>query len=299
MTLNESRKKVCKFMFAAKRSRVHKIRVGMAGIAAVVSLLFLSLYPVAVGAVDAKPGEQIAAGQPRVAGTEPTEFQIPASKLIGTKVINQKNEMVGKVSDIIITNDKGIIPYVVVAFGEVLDLTAEELFVIPFEALKHGHRDGICVLDVNIVKELPGDKEKSDWLEVSEDETAVKTEESPLGDYWVEPKVEGNTKVEHYSKALSANAILGADVKNKAGEEVGKLDELIVDLNEGLVVNTVFSADGVFGVGGEHYLLPWKMLTHSREEGKLIANVDKKMLETMPRYEGEKEPASPPPVPGS
>jgi sporulation protein YlmC with PRC-barrel domain len=286
-------------MFASKRSREGNPRLEVAGIVAALTLLFLSLSPVAFGAEIGKPGEVATVGHPRTAGTQPTEHQIPASELIGTNVKNEKDEVVGKVSDIIITNDNGKIPYVVVAFGKPFDFTADELFAIPLSALKHDHEKGVCVLNVNMVKELPGDKEKHEWLEVSEDKTTVQTQESPLGDYWVEPPAKADAKVEHRSKALSANAILGAAIKNKAGEDVGKLDELIVDLHEGFIVNTVFAAGGVLGIGAEHYLLPWKMLTHSKEEGKLIANVDKQMLESMPRYEGENKPASSPPLPGS
>jgi sporulation protein YlmC with PRC-barrel domain len=280
-------------------SKEGSTRPEIAGVVAAMTILFLFLCPAAIGAEKVTAGEKGTPGQPRVAGTQPKEHQIPASELIGTSVKNQKDEVVGEVNDIIIVNDNGQIPYVVVAFGKTFDFTADELFAIPFTALKHEHEKGVCVLNVDMVKELPGDKDKPDWLEVSEDETSVQTEESPLGDFWVEPPAEGDAKVEHRSKALSAKAILGADILNKAGEEVGKLYELIVDLDKGGVVNTVFVAGGTFGVGGEHYLLPWKFLTHSREEGKLIANVDKQMLESMPRYEGEDKPASAPPAPGS
>ena len=266
---------------------------------AALTILCVSLCPAVIGAEKVTAGDKGTPGEPRVAGTQPMEHQLPASELIGTSVKNQKDEVVGEVNDVIIVNDNGQIPYVVVAFGQAFDFTADELFAIPFTALNHEHEKGVCVLNVDMVKELPGDKDKPDWLEVSEDETSVQTEESPLGDYWVEPPAEGDAKVEHRSKALSAKTILGSDIKSSAGQDIGKLHELIVDLDAGVVVNTVFVAGGTLGVGSEHYLLPWKFLTHSREEGKLIANVDKQMLESMPRYEGESEPASAPPVPGS
>ena len=286
-------------MFQTKKSKEGNLRLEVAGVVALLTVLLFSICPAAVGAENDKPGEAATVGEARIAGTQPTAYQIPASELIGTSVKNDKDELVGEVSDIIIVNDNGRIPYVVVTFGEAFDFTADELFAIPFSALTHSREDGVCILNVSMVKELPGDKEKADWLDVSEDETDVQSEESALGDYWVEPPVEGDAKVEHRSKALSAKAILGAEMLNKDGGEVGELDDLIVDLNEGFVVNTVFTAGGVLGFGGEHYLLPWKFLTHSREEGKLIANVDKKMLESMPRYEGEKEPASAPPKPAA
>lgn len=288
-------------MFKTSRSTEVSTHQERRGIVALLTLLSLALYPTMVGADALKPGEKPLAAHVRTAGSEPLAHQIPASELIGSDVKNQLDEVVGKVSDIIIVNDNGKIPFAVVSFGGIFASTGEELFAIPLSALKHNHEDGVCVLNLNMVKEAPGDKEKKEWLEVSEDENDVQTDESPLGEYWVEPPSTNaaDAKPGHQSKALSAVAILGAEIKNKNGEAVGELDELIVDLDEGFIVNTVFVAGGVLGVGAEHYLLPWKSLTHSREEGTLIANVDQKMLESMPRYEGEEEPASPPPAPGS
>lgn len=228
-----------------------------------------------------------------------SNHQIAASTLIGTDVKNQKNEVVGEVKDIIILNDSGDVPYVVVDFAGALDFSGDEIFAIPFEALKHEHEDGVCVLNVDMVKELPGDKEKADWMEVEEKDSDTAPDGQVIGDYWVEPTGDKNAKGEHRSKALSAQAIIGSEIHNKAGEEVGELHELLVDLDSRAIAYTVFAAGGVLGIGDEHYLMPWKSLTHSREEGKLIANVDKAMLEGMPRYEGEDEAASPPPAPGS
>lgn len=272
-----------------------KPRFEMTSFFAAFSILALSLFPMANAA---EKDSAKTTGQDRPAGAEAMDHQLPVSDLIGANVKNLKNEEVGEIKDIIVRSDNGEVPFAVVDFGGAFDFTGEDLFAIPFSALEHSHEDGECILNVDMVKELPGEKQKTEWLEVSDDKDPQRGE-TPLGDYWVEPPSDAQAKVEHRTKALSANAILGAMVQNSAGEEVGALDELIVDLDEGVVVNTVFAAGGVLGIAQEHYLLPWKSLSHSRENGKLVANVTKEMLESMPRYEGENEPPSPPPSPES
>jgi hypothetical protein len=57
-----------------------------------------------------------------------------ASKIIGSSVVNEANDAVGKVDDIIIGED-GKTPYVVLAVGGFLGI-GDKLVVLPYEQLK-------------------------------------------------------------------------------------------------------------------------------------------------------------------
>lgn len=208
---------------------------------------------------------------------------VPASEIIGSEVRNQNKESVGEVSDIIIDGNSGEVPFAVVDFGGTLDF-GEELFAIPWKAFTHDHEEGVCVLNMTMMKESPNEEEKRDWKEVKEGKTLGESEDL-IGDYWVEASPEDQQKPKHSSNALSANTILGAPVKNQSGEEVGTLDNVILDFDQGVISNTVFATGGILGIGEEKHLLPWKSFTYSREKETLMADLTKEKVESAPVYD--------------
>lgn len=210
------------------------------------------------------------------------KHEIPATELIGSEVKNQNKEKVGEISDLIIDGEKGNVPFAVVDFAGALEFE-NELFAIPLKAFKHDHEGGTCVLNIEMMKESPGEEEKQQWTEVQEDEPSAPDKEM-IGDYWVEAPSNQEGQPEHRSHALSANKILGAQIYNKQGEEVGTLSNLILDLEKNAITSTVFGTGGVLGIGEEKHLLPWKSFSHNREKGQLTADITKEKIESAPVY---------------
>ncbi len=50
------------------------------------------------------------------------------------------------------------------------------------------------------------------------------------------------------------------------------------------------SFGGLFGLGGDYYPLPWKVLTYDTDQGGYVVNLDKSVLEKAPRYSISEEP---------
>ena len=51
-------------------------------------------------------------------------------------------------------------------------------------------------------------------------------------------------------KVLSASSICSDRVWNNSGEELGAIEELMVDVNTGQIAYAVLSFGGLFGLGG-------------------------------------------------
>ncbi|WP_406656695.1 PRC-barrel domain-containing protein [Methanolobus sp. ZRKC2] len=90
-----------------------------------------------------------------------------ASSLKGDKIVNEKGEDLGSISDVVldITNDS--IAYVVISFGGFVGV-ANKLFGVPIEALKKKPGEDVFVLNVDKerLKAAPGfDKDK--WPGIS------------------------------------------------------------------------------------------------------------------------------------
>ena len=94
---------------------------------------------------------------------------IKASSIIGTSVVDLKDESLGDIKEIVIDPHSGRVAYAVVAFGGFLGM-GEKLFAIPFSSFKY-HQDGNkYVLDVpkDRLKDAPGFN-KDHWPSMNEE----------------------------------------------------------------------------------------------------------------------------------
>ena len=82
-----------------------------------------------------------------------------------------------------------------------------------------------------------------------------------------------------------ASKIIGEAVVNRQDENLGKIDELVIDAREGRLAYAVLSFGGFMGMGEKLFAIPWKAFEFSNTENKLILNVDKEMLKTAPGFD--------------
>jgi sporulation protein YlmC with PRC-barrel domain len=90
---------------------------------------------------------------------------------------------------------------------------------------------------------------------------------------------------------VSASKIIGETVVNHQSENVGKIDELVIDAKKNRIMYAVLSFGGFLGMGNKLFALPWEAFEFSATENKLILNVDKEKLKAAPGFEkGDKWP---------
>jgi hypothetical protein len=84
---------------------------------------------------------------------------------------------------------------------------------------------------------------------------------------------------------LSAGTLAGDKVKNAAGENLGKIDELMIDIPSGRVAYAVLSFGGLLGMGSKLFAIPWSALALDEDEKQFVLNVDKATLESAPGFD--------------
>jgi sporulation protein YlmC with PRC-barrel domain len=89
---------------------------------------------------------------------------------------------------------------------------------------------------------------------------------------------------------LSTETLLGSDVKNPQGQDVGDLKQLMLDPHTGRVMYAVVSIGGFLGMGEKTVVVPWNALEVARNGKSLVLNVSPQMLQQAPAYEKGKEP---------
>ena len=90
---------------------------------------------------------------------------------------------------------------------------------------------------------------------------------------------------------VPASKIIGETVVNRQSENLGKIDELVIDAEKNRVLYAVLSFGGLMGMGNKLFAMPWEAFEFSTTENKLILNVDKEKLKAAPGFEkGDKWP---------
>ncbi|RPJ16186.1 MAG: PRC-barrel domain containing protein [Chloroflexi bacterium] len=90
------------------------------------------------------------------------------------------------------------------------------------------------------------------------------------------------------SHVLSATALIGSKVINTAGEPLGNIKELMIDLEDGQIAYAVLSFGGFLGLGDKLFAIPLEALTfgsRSSEDHTVILDMDKEVLKSAPGFD--------------
>ena len=99
-----------------------------------------------------------------------------------------------------------------------------------------------------------------------------------------------NTTVETRPNVLSATQIIGDGVVNRAGESLGKIEELMLDLEKGRVAYAVLSFGGVLGMGAKLFAIPFEALKLDADRHHFTLDVDKDKLKNAPGFDKNNPP---------
>ena len=86
---------------------------------------------------------------------------------------------------------------------------------------------------------------------------------------------------------LSAQKIFGYKVENPRGEGLGRIEDIIINTEEGQVAYAVVSFGGVLSLGNKLFAFPWSALRMERSKKKVILNLDRKTLTKARGFEKE------------
>jgi sporulation protein YlmC with PRC-barrel domain len=94
-----------------------------------------------------------------------------------------------------------------------------------------------------------------------------------------------------------ARNVLGMRIKNEQGRDVGEIDNLLIDTQNGRISHVVVAVGGFMGVGEKKVVVPWSDLRIASDGKTSVATLDQAKLESAPRWDrivrGDHEPAAP------
>ncbi len=86
-------------------------------------------------------------------------------------------------------------------------------------------------------------------------------------------------------RALSASTLIGDDVVNRQGDNLGQVEDIMINLDRGDIDYVVLSFGGVLGIGDKLFALPWQSITVDTENHNFVVDVDRERLENAPGFD--------------
>lgn len=86
-------------------------------------------------------------------------------------------------------------------------------------------------------------------------------------------------------RVLGAGTLTGDRVRNKAGDDLGKIEEIMIDLESGRVAYAVLSFGGFLGIGDKLFMVPWGAMTVDQSAHEFVMDVQRAQLEKAPGFD--------------
>ncbi|WP_293906466.1 PRC-barrel domain-containing protein [Phenylobacterium sp.] len=81
---------------------------------------------------------------------------------------------------------------------------------------------------------------------------------------------------------IPADRVNGTDVYSKAGDRLGKIEDVAIEKVSGEVAYAILSFGGLLGLGAKYHPVPWKLLKYDEARRAYIVPLIKADLEKAP-----------------
>ncbi len=89
----------------------------------------------------------------------------------------------------------------------------------------------------------------------------------------------------HAPSVLSASSLEGNNVGNTAGEDLGDIKDIMLDVRNGRVAYAVLDFGGFLGIGNKLFAVPFEAMTLNSVDERFILDVDKDRLKDAPGFD--------------
>lgn len=198
-----------------------------------------------------------------------------ASDLLGKTVRNKEGKDLGEVEDVLVNMNSGRVQYTVLSFGGFMGM-GDKLFAIPLDSFDRSQQRDHLVLNVSEerLKKAEGfDKDK--WPNYREDASFFERTRSAFGS---QASREDNR--EGYRHMMRLSELVGEDVKDSQGRDIGEIEDIVVDMGRGRISYVALDFDAPGDSEDRLIPVPLSALTAPRDGGdELALNIDRDRLD--------------------
>jgi sporulation protein YlmC with PRC-barrel domain len=89
---------------------------------------------------------------------------------------------------------------------------------------------------------------------------------------------------------MTASTLTGNNVVNLAGDELGEIEEIMLDVRRGAIAYAVMSSGGFLGIGEKLFAIPWSQLTLDTDRHVFVLDVPKDHFKDAPGFDKDNWP---------
>ena len=199
------------------------------------------------------------------------------SKLIGMDVGNSAGKEIGEIRDIVVDANNGQVRYAVVEHGGFLGM-GQDFYTYPLSKFRVGDQRGDLVLNVSEeqLKKSPGFK-RDQWPDWNKSDYGGNVD-----------RYYGETGRAQSAGYVRGSKLLDADLRAKGGEDIGNVEDVVVNVSNGKVSYVVVEFDPGWITPGKLVALPMRAFDPVRDRGlfgdDLLLNVDKSRVQNAPAF---------------
>jgi sporulation protein YlmC with PRC-barrel domain len=90
---------------------------------------------------------------------------------------------------------------------------------------------------------------------------------------------------------VKASSMIGTDVVNPKGDNLGDVKEVVIDPRTGKVAYAVVSFGGFLGMGEKLFAIPFNAFKYDMEENEYVLDVSKEKLQAAPGFDADHWPS--------
>jgi sporulation protein YlmC with PRC-barrel domain len=207
---------------------------------------------------------------------------VKASEVIGSEVKNLQDEKLGKVEDMAVDVETGRIVQILVSSGGILGM-GDKVTAVPPAAFTCEAPHPSLRLDATKDK-LKG----APAFEMAKWEDLTKTNRIMEGYRYFgkEPYFARGSKLAAPGPQTieRASRVIGASVKDEANEKLGKVENLMVDVEGGRIVQVILASGGFLGLGDDLRALPPSAFRYLPADNTLVIHMTKDAITRGPRF---------------
>ena len=88
-----------------------------------------------------------------------------------------------------------------------------------------------------------------------------------------------------HPRVMPVSTLTSYRVINPAGDDLGQIEDIVVDMKSGHIVYAVLSFGGFLGFGDKFFAIPWEVLRRSATEEAFILHTDREALANAPGFD--------------
>lgn len=90
------------------------------------------------------------------------------------------------------------------------------------------------------------------------------------------------TTVSGHTSAIRAKKVTGTSVKDRAGNKIGAIEDVVLDKLSNNIMFVVVSFGGFLGMAEKYHPIPWASLEYEPEEDSYVVDFTKESLQAAP-----------------